>query len=137
MTMNTRRRFLQASSLAVAGLSHSSASWQLAATGTPKTAESSSMRDYWNDFPKYLTAVVNDARQRRKSELLEITTRSKAEARASFVRSKLWELIGNPLERTPLNARRTGVVERESYRIEKLIFESQAQFYVPAHLYLP
>jgi len=135
--MNTRRRFLQVSSFAVAGLSHSSASWQLAATGTPNSPESTSLRDYWNDFPKYLTAAVNDARQRRKSELSKITTRAQAEARASFVRSKLWELIGNPLDKTPLNAKKTGVVERESYRIEKLVFESQPQFYVPAHLYLP
>ena len=30
-----------------------------------------------------------------------------------------------------------GVIERGSYRIEKLIFESQPQFYVPAHLYVP
>ncbi len=40
-------------------------------------------------------------------------------------------------ERTPLNARVTGVVDRPDYKIEKVIFESQPGFLVSALLYLP
>jgi cephalosporin-C deacetylase-like acetyl esterase len=40
-------------------------------------------------------------------------------------------------ERTPLNPRTVGVVERGDYKIEKIIFESQPGFLVNALLYLP
>jgi len=131
--MKTRRGFLQASSLAVAS---QLSSVSLRAGQTPST-DSPVIRDYWNDFPNYLTSMVNAARARRKSELSKIKTRQQAGERASFVREKVWELIGGPLEKTPLNVKTTGVVERDAYRIEKLIFESQPQFYAPAHLYVP
>jgi len=39
--------------------------------------------------------------------------------------------------RTPLHARVTGVLRREGYRIEKLVFESRPGFPVTAHLYVP
>jgi hypothetical protein len=45
--------------------------------------------------------------------------------------------LGGLPERTPLNARVVGVVDREDYRIEKVVFESQPRFYVTANLYLP
>jgi len=39
--------------------------------------------------------------------------------------------------RGPLNARVTGVLEREGYRIEKVAFESRPNFWATAHLYVP
>ncbi|MCH7903564.1 MAG: prolyl oligopeptidase family serine peptidase [Armatimonadetes bacterium] len=39
--------------------------------------------------------------------------------------------------RTPLNARVTGVIKRDGYRIEKIVFESRPNFPVTAHLYVP
>jgi dienelactone hydrolase len=40
-------------------------------------------------------------------------------------------------ERTPLNVRITGTVQRDGYRIEKLYYESLPGLYVPANLYIP
>ena len=40
-------------------------------------------------------------------------------------------------EKTPLNAKVTGTVERDAYTIEKVIFESRPGFLVTANLYLP
>ncbi|MBS1712866.1 MAG: prolyl oligopeptidase family serine peptidase [Armatimonadetes bacterium] len=37
--------------------------------------------------------------------------------------------------RTPLNARTTGVVQRDGYTVEKVVFESSPRFYVTAHVY--
>lgn len=39
--------------------------------------------------------------------------------------------------RTPLNAKTVGVIERNDFRIEKVIFESQPGFFVDALLYTP
>ncbi|MCK6448714.1 MAG: acetylxylan esterase [Planctomycetes bacterium] len=58
----------------------------------------------------------------------------RARRKREFLRS-----IGlDPLPpRTPLNARITGTLQRDGYRIEKLVFESRPGMPVTAHLYVP
>lgn len=63
-----------------------------------------------------------------KDALAEHQRRLRAQWLASF---------GGLPERTPLNARVTGSVTRDSYRIEKVLFESQPGLFVTAHLFLP
>ena len=58
-------------------------------------------------------------------------------AHQAYVRETFLHLIGGLPERTPLNPRRVGILERSGYVVEKLIFESRPQFYVTANLYLP
>jgi dienelactone hydrolase len=54
------------------------------------------------------------------------------------LRAKVLAIIGGlPAERTPLNAKVTGVLARDGYRIEKVIFESFPGFHVTASLYVP
>ena len=40
-------------------------------------------------------------------------------------------------EKTPLNARTTGILEQEKFTVEKVLFESHPGFYVTAGLFLP
>ena len=57
-------------------------------------------------------------------------------------RRRYWEMMGfwdypaSP-QRTPLNVKITGVVDRPKYRIEKLYYESLPKLYVDANLYVP
>jgi len=53
------------------------------------------------------------------------------------LRAKFIEAIGGLPARTPLNAKVTGVVARDGYKVEKVIFESQPQHYVTALLFVP
>lgn len=54
------------------------------------------------------------------------------------LRQKLLTMIGGlPQIKTPLNARITGTIQLDGYRIEKLIFESLPGFHVTALLYVP
>jgi hypothetical protein len=54
------------------------------------------------------------------------------------LRGKILELIGGlPAERTPLNARVTGTITGDGYRIEKIVFESVPGFHVTALVYVP
>jgi len=53
------------------------------------------------------------------------------------LRSKFLEAIGALPQRTPLNPQVTGVVYRNGYKVEKVIFESQPKHYVSALLFLP
>lgn len=66
-------------------------------------------------------------------------TREEQEARKTEGRRELLRGLGlDPMpERTPLNARVTGVLRRDGYRIEKLAFESRPGFWVTARLCVP
>ena len=53
------------------------------------------------------------------------------------LREKFIEALGGLPERTPLNPHVTGVVKRDGYRVEKVIFESRPKHHVSALLFLP
>ncbi|MGO8719145.1 MAG: alpha/beta hydrolase family protein, partial [Acidobacteriaceae bacterium] len=80
---------------------------------------------------------MNRARNSRRTLLARIQSKQQVETRTEAVRSQLWQLLGGRPEETPLNPRITGTLERNGYRIEKLIFESMPQIYVTANLYVP
>ena len=139
--MTTRRDFLAANLIGAAGLaanptrifSESADVPSVAATRDPARSD----RNFWVDWPAYLTAEMNQARNRRLAELASIHSKAQLQERITMVRSKLWELIGGMPEKTPLNARVTGTLHRGPYRIENIIFESFPQVYVTANLYIP
>jgi cephalosporin-C deacetylase-like acetyl esterase len=86
----------------------------------------------------WLQAVAFRQLDARRSEVNRIATRAEAEARGRQVRALLLRMMGGlPQERTPLNLRTTGVIDRGDYRVEKLIYESLPKFYVTANLYVP
>jgi hypothetical protein len=57
--------------------------------------------------------------------------------RQNLVRQTLKEIIGKFPEKTPLNAKITGIRKKDGYRIENIIFESQPGFYVTSSLFIP
>ncbi len=67
------------------------------------------------------------------------TTRAELDADRGRRKSILMKSLGlDPMPaRTPLNAKITGSVQRQGYRIEKLVFESRPGFFVTAHVYVP
>jgi dienelactone hydrolase len=96
-----------------------------------------SHREFWNDWPDSITRNMNQARESRRALLTQIQSKQQVAARTENVRSQLWQLLGGRPEETPLNPRITGTLQRNGYRIEKLIFESMPQIYVTANLYVP
>ena len=67
----------------------------------------------------------------------EIKTAEAIQARNRFVREKCGQMIHGYPTRNPLNAKVVRVLEREGYRIESVMFESQPEFWVTASLYIP
>jgi cephalosporin-C deacetylase-like acetyl esterase len=59
------------------------------------------------------------------------------EERQRHVRERFVEALGGFPERTPLDARVTRILERDDYRVEMLVFESQPGFRVTANVYVP
>jgi cephalosporin-C deacetylase-like acetyl esterase len=92
-----------------------------------------------------LGGMVDAALSKRARELwterdevvrhLDATAR--IEERQSYVRERFVEALGGFPERTPLRAQITRTLERDDYRVEMLIFESQPGFWVTANVYVP
>jgi dienelactone hydrolase len=94
-------------------------------------------RDYSRCLPDHLRELAQRAYLARNRELAKLTNATAIRARQKWVRQTLWKLAGGEPEPTPLNARILGTIEREGYRIEKILYESAPQFHVPANLYIP
>ena len=139
--MTTRRDFLAANLIGAAGLAANPArviSESVGVASNPAAPDPArSDRNFWIDWPAYLTEEMNQARNRRLAELAAIHSKAQLQERITMVRSKLWELIGGMPEKTPLNPRVTGTIDRGPYRIENIIFESFPKVYVTANLYIP
>jgi dienelactone hydrolase len=76
--------------------------------------------------------------EQRAKTVAAITTREGAEKRKTSVKASILRMIGGlPQTSAPLNAKVTGTIEHEGFRIQKVIFESLPDFFVTANLYLP
>lgn len=94
-----------------------------------------------NRFPQMIQEYfVGRVRQIEKEAIKRrsvVRTKSDAEGYVRDVRQKIQQCFGPWPEKTPLNARVIKTIERESYNIENVIFESRPGFQVTANLYIP
>ncbi len=93
--------------------------------------------DIENSLYKYFCSVAFEQLESRNSDISKLNTKSDWLERQSIVREKLSDIMGPFPERTPLNVRITGVIQREGYRVEKIIYESQPNYYVTSALFIP
>lgn len=90
-----------------------------------------------NMMKDYLTRIVDQQFSRRDSLLSTFKTVDDWRTFARTVRDSMKSWTGLLPERTPLNARTTGKLDREGYIVEKVLFESRPNYLVSANLYLP
>ncbi len=94
-----------------------------------------------NRFPRmmqeYLGEKVAEAARTSIARLAALKTREEAEEHVKQTRGRIADCFGPFPERTPLNPRVTRVIDRETYKIENVIFESRPGFFVSANLYIP
>ena len=87
--------------------------------------------------PEYFVNQVRRAQKVGEKVRADLHTKTDAERYVRSIRERIRESFGPFPEKTPLNARVTGIVERDAYHIEKVIFESRPEFLVTANLYVP
>src|SRR5229473_6900087 len=94
-------------------------------------------RDYSRCLPDYLRSQAEGAYRLRNAKIAKLTTPGAIRERQRWVTQTFWKLAGGMPERTPLNARTVGSFEREGYRVEKVVYESQPNFQISGNLYIP
>lgn len=95
----------------------------------------------WNDPGSMLIhdliRQANEYYDVRDGEIEKLITRTDWQRRQAVVKDKLSALAGPFPEKTPLNVKVTGVLHKEGFRVEKIIYESMPGFYVSACLFVP
>jgi cephalosporin-C deacetylase-like acetyl esterase len=116
----------------------------LATAAAAQNAEALDFLAGHTDFRTIRTMLPEHVKRRafellaaRRQTTAAITSAAGIAERKRFLRERMTRALGGFPERTPLNARVTGVLDRGDYTIEKIVFESQPRFYVTANLYLP
>ena len=73
----------------------------------------------------------------RGREIAKLKSKDDWQQRQKLVRSRLEELAGPFPEKKPLNARITGTISRDGYRIDKIVYEAMPGYFVTGLLYVP
>ena len=74
---------------------------------------------------------------KRIDAISQLSSKSDWEKRQNAVRGKLMKIVGPFPEETPLNPQITGTLVKDGYKMQKLYYESQPDFYVTACLFIP
>ena len=94
-----------------------------------------------NRFPRmvqdYFVGRVRQVEKNAEKRRSSLRSRKEAETYVQEVQAKIQRCFGPWPDKTPLNARVTGIIERDTYKIEKVIFDSRPGFPVTANLYVP
>ncbi|MCA9024358.1 MAG: acetylxylan esterase [Planctomycetaceae bacterium] len=132
----SRRRVLQAVGSQSLGMVIAQQLWS-AHTWADAEPKISALNRFPRMMQEYYVDRIREISEQRIARLNALSTKADAEAYVQSVRGRIRESFGPEPERTPLNARITSVVERDTYRIENVIFESRPGFLVTANLYIP
>src|SRR5713226_6959749 len=76
-------------------------------------------------LPNRLNRMAISLLEERKRTVSRISTAEDVAKRKAYVRERMLSALGGFPEHTPRNARVVGVLDRDGYRLEKVIFESQ------------
>src|SRR5437763_1284071 len=109
----------------------------MCATGRLAGEPVSPDRDYSRCLPDYLSSLARAAYGKRNRAIAALTTADAIRKRQKWASDTFVKLIGGLPERTPLNSRMTGTLERDGYRVEKVVYESRPRLFVTANLYVP
>ncbi|MEA3403497.1 MAG: acetylxylan esterase [Armatimonadota bacterium] len=94
-----------------------------------------------NRFPRmmqeYLVARIRAVDAANRARIMALEDASQAQQYVAELQAKLPLIFGELPERTPLDSRTVGTLERDDFIVEKIIFHSRPDFPVTANLYLP
>ena len=95
----------------------------------------------WNNggslLMDHLIKQAFDLYEVRAKEIAKLKTQNDWIVRQKEVKNKLLEIIGPFPAKSPLRPVVTGIIKKEDYRIEKIVFESMPGMYVTGCLFVP
>ena len=100
--------------------------------------------DHWVEYSNgenmlqlYLNKQAYTLLDERDQKMATLKTREDWENKKQEVNRIYRDIVGTFPEKTPLNAKVTGVLKRDDFKVEKIIFESMPGFHVTGSLFIP
>lgn len=75
--------------------------------------------------------------EKRRKTIASYSSLRDWQERQQWIRQTLLDAVGPFPEKNPLHAKVLRVVEKETYRVEHIVYESQPKFFVTASLFIP
>jgi hypothetical protein len=94
---------------------------------------------YQNNNQALYKIITNEAftlLEQREQHIKNLSTKADWTNYQNELKSKFGASL-TKFQKTPLNAKVTGKLERENFTVEKIIFESHPGFYVTAAMFIP
>jgi dienelactone hydrolase len=113
---------------------------------TPRMTEAENLNVFqqwirWNNGGSLLINHLIDQAfgyyAKRDVDIARLKTKEDWEQRQRHVGAKLMEIVGPFPEKSPLKAVVRGIVKKDDYHVEKIIYESFPGFYVTGSLFIP
>jgi dienelactone hydrolase len=134
----SRRAFLSRLSHASLGIAAAIYGWHsLRAQEQPGAVKLPPLNRFPRMVQEFFVDRVREIERQSLAAKEALKTKADAAAYVKDVQARIRKCFGPEPERTPLNPKVTGIVERDGYKIEKVIFESRPELYVTANLYVP
>lgn len=116
----------------------------LSCTGLRAQNELDVIKNDWLEFTDapnslyhYIAGQAYGMLSARSNEIAAISSLPEWQQRQKKVRETLFDIVGPFPKKTPLNARIVRKIEKDGFRVEHIIFESQPGFYVTSSLFVP
>ncbi len=93
--------------------------------------------DASNSLYNYISGEAYDLLAQRKSKISAINTLPGWQQNQKAVGATLLDIVGPFPEKTPLNAKVIRTIEKDSFRVEHIVYESQPGFYVTSSMFIP
>jgi hypothetical protein len=90
-----------------------------------------------NSLYHYIAGQAYEMLAHRRDETGRISSLSGWQQRQKIVSETLLDIVGPFPPKTPLNAKILRTIEKDSFRVEHIIFESQPGFFVTSSLFIP
>lgn len=96
---------------------------------------------YFSDAPNslyhHLSGQAYNFLDQRSEKIDNIQTLNEWQQRQETIRNTLLDLAGPFPDKTPLNAEIIRTIEKDDYKVEHILYESQPGFYVTSSLFIP
>jgi hypothetical protein len=93
--------------------------------------------DAANSLYHHLTGLAYNLLDKRENEISQLQTLADWQQRQKHIRETLTDIVGPFPEKSPLNPRIVRTIDKGTFRIEHIIYESLPGFYVTSSLYIP
>ncbi len=93
--------------------------------------------DVENSLYHFYSNTAHKLLDKREEEVSKLKTKEDWKVRQAKVKKLFAKVVGKFPEKTQLNANVVDVIQKENFRVEKIIYESRPNFYVTAAMYVP